>query len=205
MQWSSANKCFVYLLWMFVTVKFNHLHNDEVLKFLRVKLRSHYLAFFKDTHNLFKDKADLIFQLIPFLFGYSIKQLICKCIRYGSDLLAIGDPQSVQLYQFVFYELMGFHADSIYITKQLNVLLQKKVQLKFIESQHDFSPIRNNLKELVGPSTLHRSVSMLIQMSHPSKNQLQHLVCFDLMQFRSNPVEYKQPRLPVVIKNRYEP
>jgi hypothetical protein len=70
----------------------------EVVRHLRQQLHKHYLSFFKDTHNLFQDKAEFVFSSIPFVLGFAIKQIIAKLVRYGSELLLINDPQLVQLY-----------------------------------------------------------------------------------------------------------
>lgn len=65
--------------------------------------------------------ANHLLKVLPFVFGRAIYLVIRDQVKFGQQLLEHEDPQCVQLYQFVLFELVGLRVDSIYIRKALHM------------------------------------------------------------------------------------
>ena len=174
-----TRKCFVYLLWMYMSLKFKHFAVPDLVDHLRSKLNFHYRKL--QTQLQKKSTADLVIKFLPFLFGAGIQKLMDSYIRFGQQLIRQHDQFLSKLYQFVFLELVGFKVDSIYIQQYLRRNQRKKDPFSFranADEGQSSEPetLKMQMKSMIGPNKVNKTLNSLIAHNIPSNEFLSQYV-----------------------------
>ena len=192
-----TRKCFVYLLWMYMSLKFKHFAVPDLVDYLRSKLILHYRKL--QTQLQKKATADLVIKFLPFLFGAGIQKLMDSFIRFGQQLIRQHDQFLFKLYQFVFQELVGFKVDSIYIENYLNRNHRKKEPFTFRENADECqSPepetFKIQMKSMIGPNKVNKTLNSLIAHNIPSNEFLSQYVNESILVKQDDQTDFQSSR-----------
>ena len=69
-------------------------------------------------------------EVLPFVFGAAVALAFEEKIRFGHEVLTYKDPNSAQLYQAIFMEIVGFKVDRVYVARFLKRKMQKEIPIR---------------------------------------------------------------------------